>query len=45
MSTTRLPAPDHTAGLREALLAADFTADGLLDRLGASAYAALARSE
>ncbi|MFF6907103.1 methyltransferase [Streptomyces sp. NPDC012389] len=45
MSETSLPAPDHTAGLREALLAAAFTADGLLDRLGASAYAALARSE
>lgn len=35
-----------TAGaLREALLAADFTADGLLELLGASAYAALARGE
>ncbi|SCD81403.1 Methyltransferase small domain-containing protein [Streptomyces sp. ScaeMP-e83] len=45
VSETSLPAPDHTAGLREALLAAAFTADGLLDRLGASAYAALARSE
>ncbi|MFF2733208.1 DUF7059 domain-containing protein, partial [Streptomyces cyaneofuscatus] len=45
MSETSLPAPDHTAGLREALLAAAFTADGLLDRLGAPAYAALARSE
>ena len=31
--------------LREALLAAAFTADGLLDLLGAPAYAALARSE
>ncbi|MFD7959884.1 methyltransferase [Streptomyces zaomyceticus] len=49
MSTTslppRLPVPAHAARLREALLAADFTADGLLDRLGAPAYAALARSE
>jgi methylase of polypeptide subunit release factors len=40
-----LPAPDHSPRLREALLAAAFTADGLLDRLGAPAYAALARSE
>jgi methylase of polypeptide subunit release factors len=31
--------------LREALLGAAFTADGLLDLLGAPAYAALARSE
>lgn len=49
MSTTSLtadlPVPDHAGRLRAALLAADFTADGLLDRLGASAYAALARSE
>ncbi|WP_098023484.1 methyltransferase [Streptomyces sp. st115] len=45
MSKSSLPASDHAAGLREALLAADFTADGLLDRLGAPAYAALARSE
>ncbi|MFD3992120.1 methyltransferase [Streptomyces sp. NPDC058583] len=49
MSTTslppRLPVPAHAARLRETLLAADFTADGLLDRLGAPAYAALARSE
>ncbi|MGV0098600.1 DUF7059 domain-containing protein [Streptomyces californicus] len=45
MSKSSLPAPDHAADLREALLAADFTADGLLDRLGAPAYAALARSE
>lgn len=37
--------PAHAARLREALLAADFTADGLLDLLGAPAYAALARSE
>ncbi|MET8013013.1 class I SAM-dependent methyltransferase [Streptomyces sp. NPDC005271] len=43
----RLPVadPDRTARLREALLAASFTADGLLDLLGAPAYAALARSE
>ncbi|MFH8794271.1 methyltransferase [Streptomyces sp. NPDC017941] len=43
-----LPSPDRadvTARLREAFLAADFTADGLLDLLGAPAYAALARSE
>lgn len=45
VSKSSLPAPDHAAVLREALLAADFTADGLLDRLGAPAYAALARSE
>ncbi|RSS78900.1 methyltransferase [Streptomyces sp. WAC06614] len=46
MSTsTRLPSPDHAAGFRAALLAAGFTADGLLDLLGAPAYAALARSE
>lgn len=37
--------PAHAARLREALLAADFTADGLLELLGAPAYAALARSE
>lgn len=45
MSTTSLPAPDHSPRLRDALLAADFTVDGLLDLLGAPAYAALARSE
>lgn len=49
MSTTSpapgLPSPDRSPRLREALLAADFTADGLLDLLGAPAYAALARSE
>ncbi|MER5980123.1 class I SAM-dependent methyltransferase [Streptomyces sp. NPDC001857] len=37
--------PDVAARLREALLAASFTADGLLELLGAPAYAALARSE
>ncbi|MFD9390183.1 methyltransferase [Streptomyces sp. NPDC060000] len=37
--------PDVAAPLREALLAASFTADGLLELLGAPAYAALARSE
>ncbi|MGR3936183.1 DUF7059 domain-containing protein [Streptomyces sp. BRA346] len=44
---SRLPIPDpeRTTHLREALLAAAFTADGLLDLLGASAYAALARGE
>ncbi|MFE7838868.1 methyltransferase [Streptomyces sp. NPDC057474] len=36
---------DVAARLRDALLGADFTADGLLELLGASAYAALARSE
>ncbi|MGW1885738.1 DUF7059 domain-containing protein [Streptomyces sp. NPDC001970] len=49
MSTTSpaagLPAPDRSARLRDALLAAEFTADGLLELLGAPAYAALARSE
>ncbi|MFE7312799.1 methyltransferase [Streptomyces sp. NPDC057555] len=35
----------RTGRLREALLAAAFTADGLLELLGAPAYAALARSE
>ncbi|MFI6934070.1 methyltransferase [Streptomyces sp. NPDC050287] len=48
MSTSRLPAsdrPDVTARLRDALLGASFTADGLLELLGAPAYAALARSE
>ncbi|MEU6757668.1 class I SAM-dependent methyltransferase [Streptomyces sp. NPDC046685] len=45
MSTSSLPTPAHAAELRSALLAAGFTADGLLDLLGAPAYAALARSE
>ncbi|MFE4061666.1 methyltransferase [Streptomyces sp. NPDC059096] len=45
MSTTSFPSPDHSPRLRAALLAADFTADGLLELLGAPAYAALARSE
>ncbi|AZQ72755.1 methyltransferase domain-containing protein [Streptomyces luteoverticillatus] len=47
VSTPRLPDadPTRTARLRESLLAAAFTADGLLDLLGAPAYAALARSE
>ncbi|MFJ7155138.1 methyltransferase [Streptomyces sp. NPDC101118] len=45
MSTPSLPSPDHAAALREALISAGFTADGLLDLLGAPAYAALARSE
>ncbi|EMF01974.1 methyltransferase [Streptomyces mobaraensis NBRC 13819 = DSM 40847] len=40
------PVPSaRTARLRDALLAAAFTADGLLELLGAPAYAALARSE
>ncbi|MET9493537.1 methyltransferase [Streptomyces sp. NPDC006552] len=37
--------PDTARALRDALLEAEFTADGLLDLLGAPAYAALARSE
>lgn len=45
MSQTSLPASDRIPALREALISAAFTADGLLERLGASAYAALARSE
>ncbi|MFD3616931.1 methyltransferase [Streptomyces sp. NPDC058676] len=51
MSTSSLPAlpfsdrPDIAARLRDALLGASFTADGLLELLGAPAYAALARSE
>ncbi|MDF6020256.1 class I SAM-dependent methyltransferase [Streptomyces sp. JH34] len=45
MSTTSLPASARAARLREALIAAAFTADGLLEQLGAPAYAALARSE
>ncbi|MET7639595.1 class I SAM-dependent methyltransferase [Streptomyces sp. NPDC005438] len=44
--TAKLPSvsPD-TPRLRDALLAAGFTSDGLLDLLGAPAYAALARNE
>ncbi|WP_409058875.1 methyltransferase [Streptomyces sp. SYP-A7185] len=50
MSTASAPLPssdraDVSAQLREALLEADFTADGLLELLGAPAYTALARSE
>ncbi|MFI1864223.1 DUF7059 domain-containing protein [Streptomyces jumonjinensis] len=49
MSTTSvtpaLPSPALAPRLREALIAGAFTADGLLELLGASAYAALARSE
>ncbi|NEY36455.1 methyltransferase [Streptomyces sp. PRKS01-65] len=37
--------PDVATRLREALLAVSFTADGLLELLGAPAYAALSRSE
>ncbi|MFC7883629.1 methyltransferase [Streptomyces sp. NPDC057376] len=37
--------PDVSARLRDALLGASFTADGLLELLGAPAYAALSRSE
>ncbi|MFJ9848872.1 methyltransferase [Streptomyces sp. NPDC101150] len=51
--STHLPTADaqdpesaaRTERLRQALLAAAFTADGLLDLLGAPAYAALARNE
>lgn len=44
---TNSPTPDpvRLARLREALLAAQYTADGCLDLLGPTAYAALARSE
>ncbi|MBT2422880.1 class I SAM-dependent methyltransferase [Streptomyces sp. ISL-22] len=51
MSDSRLSAlpatdrPDVAARLRDALLGASFSADGLLELLGAPAYAALARSE
>lgn len=49
MSTTGvtpgLPSPALAPRLRDALLAGAFTADGLLERLGAPAYAALARGE
>ncbi|MFE2732611.1 methyltransferase [Streptomyces sp. NPDC056721] len=47
-SLSQLPSIDRDdvlARLREALLGAEFTADGLLELLGAPAYAALARSE
>ncbi|MFJ8933535.1 methyltransferase [Streptomyces sp. NPDC102364] len=43
-----LPSVDRNGvvrSLRDALVSAEFTADGLLELLGASAYAALARSE
>jgi methylase of polypeptide subunit release factors len=40
-----IPAPALAPRLREALLARDFTADGLLELLGGPAYAALARGE
>lgn len=45
VSATSLPLPDRSPRLRDAFLAAEFTVDGLLDLLGAPAYAALARSE
>ncbi|NJQ15898.1 DUF7059 domain-containing protein [Streptomyces bohaiensis] len=46
MITDDLPHPGpETDRLREALLSATFTADGLLDQLGGVAYAALARGE
>ncbi|AQS68389.1 methyltransferase [Streptomyces pactum] len=47
-SLSPLPSPDRpdvAARLRDALLGASFTADGLLELLGAPAYAALSRSE
>ncbi|MCQ4081146.1 class I SAM-dependent methyltransferase [Streptomyces sp. RB6PN25] len=40
-----VPHPDSIARLRDALRSADFTADGCLDLLGATAYAALSRGE
>ncbi len=43
--TLPTPDPDPTARLRDALLAADFTADGCLELLGATAWAALSRGE
>ncbi|MEV0320777.1 class I SAM-dependent methyltransferase [Streptomyces sp. NPDC050658] len=50
MSIASAPLPssdriDVAAQLRDGLLGVDFTADGLLELLGAPAYAALARSE
>ncbi|SOD63181.1 Methyltransferase small domain-containing protein [Streptomyces zhaozhouensis] len=46
MSNSGLPVPGPgIARLREDLLAASFTPDGVLDLLGAPAYAALARGE
>ncbi|WP_019547861.1 DUF7059 domain-containing protein [Streptomyces sulphureus] len=47
MSTYELPRPEPQTAerLRKALLTAGFTADGLLELLGAPAYAALARGE
>ncbi|ARQ69962.1 DUF7059 domain-containing protein [Streptomyces marincola] len=46
MSNPRLPEPGPgTARLRQALLAASFTPEGLRDRLGGPAEAALARGE
>jgi methylase of polypeptide subunit release factors len=45
VTTPRLPDPACAAALRDDLLAADFTADGCLDLLGAVAYAALSRAE
>jgi methylase of polypeptide subunit release factors len=45
VSTDALPTPLTAERIREALLTADFTADGCLELLGATAYAALARAE
>ena len=45
MTSSPVLDPARLAKLRESLLAASFTADGCLDLLGPTAYAALARSE
>lgn len=45
VTTPRLPDPDSAPALRDDLRAADFTADGCLELLGAVAYAALSRAE
>ncbi|MFB7666847.1 methyltransferase [Kitasatospora sp. NPDC056138] len=45
MTSSPVLDPSRLAKLREALLAASYTADGCLDLLGPTGYAALARSE
>ncbi|WP_354641334.1 DUF7059 domain-containing protein [Kitasatospora camelliae] len=45
MTSSPVLDPTRLAKLREALLAASYTADGCLDLLGPTGYAALARSE
>ncbi|MGC0312874.1 DUF7059 domain-containing protein [Kitasatospora acidiphila] len=45
MTTLPTPDPARLARLREALLTASYTADGCLDLLGPTGYAALARNE